>query len=99
MRTSALCSNFFQSSGTIIRKLNYVTCVYSGNGLAHGQQKKMTMTERETKRPSPVVARKNNALVSKAVAGKLKAYYDEIASQDVPDRFIELLDKLDSQEK
>ncbi len=59
----------------------------------------MMMTERETKRPSTVLTKRNNALVSKAVAGKLKAYYDDIASQDVPDRFIELLDKLDNEEK
>jgi hypothetical protein len=60
----------------------------------------MTMTERESKPPVLVPARKRgNPVVSKAVSGKLKAYYDEIAKQDVPDRFMQLLDKLDEQDK
>lgn len=74
-------------------------CVYTESGLAHDQQKIMTMSERETKRTPAIFPKRNNVVVGKAVAGKLKAYYDDIASQDVPDRFIELLDKLDEQEK
>lgn len=59
----------------------------------------MTMTERESKPPVFSASRKkSNAVVSKAVSGKLKAYYDDIAAQDVPDRFIQLLDKLDEQD-
>ena len=58
------------------------------------------MTERESKPPVLAATRKRgNAVVSKAVSGKLKAYYDEIAKQDVPDRFMQLLDKLDEQDK
>lgn len=64
------------------------------------RKEKMTMTERDSKVPyqkSP--GRKTSAVVNKAVSGKLKAFYDEIAGQQVPDRFIELLDKLDEQDK
>lgn len=59
----------------------------------------MTMTEREIKRPQSGASKKSSAVVSKAVSGKLKAYYEEIAAQEVPDRFLELLDKLDEQDK
>jgi hypothetical protein len=60
----------------------------------------MTMTERDSKLPNPKAAsKKTSAVVNRAVSGKLKAYYNEIAGQQVPDRFIELLDKLDEQNK
>lgn len=60
----------------------------------------MTMTDRETKIPPTKTANKKaSAVVNKAVSGRLKTYYDEIAGQQVPDRFIELLDKLDEQTK
>jgi Anti-sigma factor NepR len=60
----------------------------------------MIMTERDSKQPHPKAAsKKTSAIVNKAVSGKLKAYYDEIAGQQVPDRLIALLDKLDEQDK
>ncbi len=34
-------------------------------------------------------------LVKEAVSSKLKAYYDDIARQDVPQRFLDLLQDLD----
>ena len=61
---------------------------------------KMTMTERDTKPPHlKATSKKASAVVNKAVSSKRKAYYDDIAGQQVPDRFIELLDKLDEQSK
>ncbi|MCB1378110.1 MAG: hypothetical protein KDK89_07060 [Alphaproteobacteria bacterium] len=36
--------------------------------------------------------------MNKAVSGKLKAYYDDIAAEQVPERFKDLLDRLDSSE-
>lgn len=61
----------------------------------------MNMSERDSRVPSPKVANRKTSsrIVDKAVAGRLKAYYDEIASQQVPDRLIELLDKLDESNK
>ncbi len=34
-------------------------------------------------------------VVKQAVSNKLKAYYDDIARQDVPQRFLDLLQDLD----
>jgi hypothetical protein len=43
----------------------------------------------------PPLSRRETAIVNKAVSGKLKAFYDEMATQEVPDRFKDLLDQLD----
>lgn len=51
------------------------------------------MDDREIKRPK--LSAHDAQLVSKAISGKLKTFYDEIAAQEVPDRFKELLDRLD----
>jgi len=51
------------------------------------------MNERNSKRTPQV--KKEAVVTNKAVSGKLKAYYEDIASQDVPDRFKDLLDRLD----
>ena len=37
----------------------------------------------------------NHQVVKEAVSSKLKAYYDDIARQDVPQRFLDLLKDLD----
>lgn len=37
----------------------------------------------------------NHQVVKEAVSSKLKAYYDDIARQDVPQRFLDLLEDLD----
>jgi hypothetical protein len=37
----------------------------------------------------------NSQVVREAVSSKLKAYYDDIARQDVPQRFLDLLRDLD----
>ena len=57
----------------------------------------MNMSDRDSKMPSAKGASRKTStnVVQKAVAGRLKAYYDEIANQEVPDRLIELLNKLD----
>lgn len=37
----------------------------------------------------------NQQVVKEAVSSKLKAYYDDIARQEVPQRFLDLLQALD----
>ena len=37
----------------------------------------------------------NQQVVKEAVSSKLKAYYDDIARQEVPQRFLDLLQDLD----
>lgn len=37
----------------------------------------------------------NQQVVKEAVSSKLKAYYDDIARQEVPQRFLDLLTDLD----
>ena len=44
---------------------------------------------------SSVPSRRNSTVVAKAVSGKLKAFYDEIAAQEIPDRLKELLERID----
>lgn len=51
------------------------------------------MDNKERKRPA--VSTHDSNLVSKAISGKLKAFYDEIVAQEVPDRFKDLLERLD----
>ena len=34
--------------------------------------------------------------ISDIIGGRLKTYYDEVAAQPVPDRFLELLDRLEA---
>jgi len=36
--------------------------------------------------------------VEKAIGSRLRAYYDEVAKEPVPDRFLDLLKRLDRQE-
>ena len=47
-------------------------------------------------------ARKNQeqeAVIDRAIGAKLRALYDEVAREPVPDRFIELLKQLDKQDQ
>jgi hypothetical protein len=37
--------------------------------------------------------------VERAIGSRLRAYYDEVAREAVPDRFVELLKKLDDESK
>jgi hypothetical protein len=37
--------------------------------------------------------------VERAIGSRLRAYYDEVAREPVPDRFVELLQKLDEDSK
>ncbi len=53
------------------------------------------MSDKDSKRPAP--GKKEAGIVNKAVSDKLKAFYQDIASEDVPDRFKDLLDRLDRQ--
>lgn len=40
---------------------------------------------------------KTDRTVQKAIGTKLRAYYDEVAKEPVPDRFVELLKRLGEQ--
>ena len=51
------------------------------------------MIRKEVKRPVP--SRRNSTVVAKAVSGKLKAFYDEVATQEIPDRLKKLLERID----
>ena len=53
------------------------------------------MTHPTSRPKSSGVSKKNTRIVQDAVSGKLKAYYEDIAHQDVPDRFLELLKRID----
>lgn len=37
--------------------------------------------------------------IEKAISSRLKQFYDSVADEGIPDRFLELLDKLDEAEK
>jgi hypothetical protein len=37
--------------------------------------------------------------VERAIGSRLRAYYDEVAREPVPDRFVELLKQLDNESK
>jgi hypothetical protein len=37
--------------------------------------------------------------VERAIGSRLRAYYDEVAREPVPDRFVELLERLDEDSK
>lgn len=56
------------------------------------------MNDREFKRLPPKKD-KDTAVINRAVSGKLRAYYDTIASQEVPDRFKDLLNQLDESDQ
>ena len=53
------------------------------------------MTHLTSRAKGSGVSKKNSRIVQDAVSGKLKAYYDDIAHQEVPDRFVELLKRID----
>lgn len=55
-------------------------------------------TQRDPRRSTGPATKRDVSLVNKAVSGKLKAYYDDIAAEQVPERFKDLLDRLDSSE-
>lgn len=46
--------------------------------------------------PSAARAQGGELGTSSAIGRRLKAYYDDVASEPVPDRFLSLLDKLDA---
>lgn len=50
------------------------------------------MNDKTGRRAKPT---SGNQVVREAVSSKLKAYYDDIARQDVPQRFLDLLKDLD----
>jgi hypothetical protein len=57
---------------------------------------------RPRKRTAKVVARRAttplgaSGAMKEYIAGQLRAMYDEVAAQPIPDRLLELLDRLDS---
>jgi hypothetical protein len=46
----------------------------------------------------PAKTRSADSSVEKAIGSRLRAYYDEMAREPVPDRFVELLKRLDNPE-
>lgn len=52
--------------------------------------------ELKNKRATQAQAAPAGKAVADAVTSKLKAYYSDIAAQDVPDRFLDLLSQLDA---
>ena len=44
-------------------------------------------------------ARGGDSSVERAIGSRLRAYYDEVAREPVPDRFVELLKQLDDDAK
>jgi anti-sigma factor NepR-like protein len=57
------------------------------------------MSDKSDKKQSTIAPRRNAKVIERAVSGKLKAYYDEMTRQEVPDRFLELLRQLDESPK
>lgn len=55
----------------------------------------MLMTHPTSRSKGSGVSKKNTKIVHDAVSGRLKAFYDDIADQDVPDRFLDLLKRID----
>ena len=41
----------------------------------------------------------DDEILTEAITKKLKSYYDDIAKQEIPDQFRELLNKLDATDK
>lgn len=48
--------------------------------------------------PDPGDARKLDAMSRSSIESRLKSIYDEVAAEPVPDRFLQLLDKLERSE-
>jgi hypothetical protein len=59
-------------------------------GLAAGTENRMVETGRKNKAPALPTD------VQHKIGEKLKAIYDDVVRQPVPDRFLDLLDKLDT---
>jgi hypothetical protein len=53
------------------------------------------MSQSVSRNKGPAVSKRNTKIVQEAVSGKLKAFYDDMTRQAVPDRFVELLRQLD----
>ncbi len=65
--------------------------------------------EKEKGRPMNIASRRRtgdtgkrgatDGSVERAIGSRLRAYYDEVAREPVPDRFVELLKRLDDEAK
>lgn len=64
--------------------------------------------EKEKGRPMNIASRgrtdgsgkaRGDSSVERAIGSRLRAYYDEVAREPVPDRFVELLKQLDTDSK
>lgn len=56
------------------------------------------MIHPSSKSKPPAPAKKPSKVVQDAVSGQLKAYFDDMTHQEIPDRFLELLKQLDENE-
>ena len=50
-------------------------------------------------RPDPLATSSGHPPVHDIIAARLRDYYDEVAKQPVPDRFVELLNQLEANAK
>ena len=62
-----------------------------------GPDKPMETTSTHAKKPGAKTAKLNREVQSR-LGQQLRAVYDEVVSEGVPDRFTELLNRLDSKE-
>ena len=64
----------------------------------------MSKDKTQSRRAEPAASRKGNrkpakmadSSVQRAIGNRLRAYYDGVAKEPIPDRFIELLKQLDA---
>jgi hypothetical protein len=65
-------------------------------GKTRGRPRKKPPGARASGAPPPRAAQEG---VDRYIAGQLKAIYDEVAAEPIPDRLLQLLDRFDSDEK
>lgn len=57
---------------------------------------RLSKVKKMPEKAQPKAGKAATAAVEQAVSKRLKAFYDDIANQDVPKHLLELLDKLDA---
>ena len=89
-----LVSSFAEFTGTKFNLAHSEGLKHRCAGGGTGENQVMNdKTGKKTKAPN------GQQVVNEAVSAKLKAYYDDIARQEVPQRFLDLLQDLDKVDK
>jgi hypothetical protein len=65
-------------------------------GKTRGRPREKPPSARSAGAPPPHAAQES---VDRYIAGQLKAIYDEVAAEPIPDRLLQLLDRLDNDGK